>query len=69
MLSIAHTKSNSNAQAAVGEVGSPVDVARSYMKERPPWASPCFTTPNRAPFFMEDMPVSAGDNYLLYPKV
>lgn len=27
-------------QVAEGEAGSPVDMAKSYMQRRPPWASP-----------------------------
>ncbi|KAK4760061.1 hypothetical protein SAY87_023192 [Trapa incisa] len=27
-----------------GEIGSPVDLAKSFMKDRPSWTSPCFTS-------------------------
>lgn len=49
------------------EVGSPVDVARSYMRERPPWASPTEHVELRTPLtttvklFKERTPYSVTD--------
>ncbi|XP_039165942.1 uncharacterized protein LOC120292109 [Eucalyptus grandis] len=59
-----------------GETGSPVDVAKSYMSERPPWASPCFNTagqrcasPVRMQFSKEDTLFSIGGNPLSPSKL
>lgn len=56
-------------QVIEGEIGSPVDVAKSYMSARPPWASPCLNTagqrcasPVRMPFSKEDALFSIGGN-------
>ncbi|XP_071693664.1 protein KAKU4 [Rutidosis leptorrhynchoides] len=54
-------KSVTTPQATESEAGSPVDVAKSYMKARPPWASPLnlekSLTPS--PLFKEKMPYSS----------
>ncbi|XP_007011585.2 PREDICTED: protein KAKU4 isoform X2 [Theobroma cacao] len=54
---------------AEGETGSPVDVAKSYMRTRPPWASPSTknigfrsSSPIGMPLFKEDTPYSIGGN-------
>ncbi|KAI3412917.1 uncharacterized protein J3R85_016740, partial [Psidium guajava] len=59
-----------------GETGSPVDVAKSYMSARPPWASPCLNTagqrcasPVRMSFSEEDAPFSIGGNSSFPSKV
>ncbi|EOY29206.1 Uncharacterized protein TCM_036812 isoform 3 [Theobroma cacao] len=51
------------------ETGSPVDVAKSYMRTRPPWASPSTknigfrsSSPIGMPLFKEDTPYSIGGN-------
>jgi len=63
-------------QVTEGETGSPVDVAKSYMSERPPWASPCFNTagqrcasPVRMQFSKEDTLFSIGGNPLSPSKL
>ncbi|KAA8521419.1 hypothetical protein F0562_012089 [Nyssa sinensis] len=52
-----------------GEVGSPVDMARSYMRARPPWASPSIShidlktpSPVGIGIFKEEAPYSFGGN-------
>ncbi|KAK9052797.1 hypothetical protein SSX86_029427 [Deinandra increscens subsp. villosa] len=54
-------------QATEGEAGSPIDVAKSYMKARPPWSSPIdhnntltTTSPLAADLFKERTPFSSG---------
>ncbi|XP_022729032.1 protein KAKU4 isoform X2 [Durio zibethinus] len=58
-----------------GEAGSPVDMAKSYMQTRPPWASPStknieFRSPLPAglPLFKEETPYSIGGNSLFLSK-
>ncbi|KAK1438264.1 hypothetical protein QVD17_04070 [Tagetes erecta] len=60
-------KSVMTPQAAEGEAGTPVDVAKSYMKARPPWASPinhdkslATPSPLAADLFKERSPYSGG---------
>ncbi|KAI7757603.1 hypothetical protein M8C21_016494, partial [Ambrosia artemisiifolia] len=58
-------KSVTTPQAIEAEVGSPIDVAKSYMKARPPWASPInhsLTSPSplAADLFKERTPLSSG---------
>lgn len=56
-------------------VGSPVEVARSYMKEKAPWASPTkhveFRSPltTRMKLFKEGTPYSLNHDYLSSSKV
>lgn len=51
------------------EAGSPVDVARSYMKNKPPWASPKEHVELRTPLttttklFKEGTPYSANHEF------
>ncbi|KAJ4707691.1 protein KAKU4 isoform X1 [Melia azedarach] len=59
-----------------GEVGSPVDMAKSYMRTRPPWASPTVTpTEYRSPsltgiqLFKEETPYSTGYTSLTSSKM
>ncbi|KAE8700284.1 hypothetical protein F3Y22_tig00110557pilonHSYRG00151 [Hibiscus syriacus] len=54
-----------------GEVGSPMDMARSYMQTHPPWASPSknntdFRSPSSVAMslFKEEPPYSIGANFL-----
>lgn len=63
-------------QVIEGEVGSPVDMAKSYMRTRPPWASPTVTpTEYRSPsptgiqLFKEETPYSTGYTSLTSSKV
>ncbi|KAE8735928.1 COP9-signalosome 5B [Hibiscus syriacus] len=58
-------------QDVEGEVGSPMDMARSYMQTHPPWASPSknntdFRSPSSVamPLFKEETPYSIGANFL-----
>ncbi|XWS17924.1 hypothetical protein CRYUN_Cryun33cG0109900 [Craigia yunnanensis] len=58
-----------------GEAGSPVDMAKSYMRNRPPWASPStniieFRSPSPIgmPLFKEEIPFSVGGNSLSLSK-
>lgn len=53
------------------EVGSPVDMAKSYMQARPPWASPSLRrsgsrtpSPMAIDLFKEETPFSVGGNLL-----
>lgn len=64
------------AQVNEGEMGSPVDVAKLYMKDRPPWTSPCFTSeaqrsasPIGTRLFKDDELFSIGGNSLSSSKV
>lgn len=56
-------------------VGSPVDMARSYMKERPPWASPTEHVELRTPLtttmklFKERTPYSVTESVMSSSKV
>ncbi|KAL2548141.1 protein KAKU4-like [Forsythia ovata] len=45
------------------EVGSPVDMAKSYMKARPPWASPTKQIEARTPSTMTMEPFKEGTQY------
>lgn len=63
-------------QATDDELGSPVDMAKSYMQRRPPWASPSikhieFTSPSPVKIqpFGEETPYSVGDNSVSSTKV
>ena len=55
--------------------GSPVDMARSYMKERPPWASPTEHVELRTPLtttmklFKERTPYSVTEDILSSSQV
>lgn len=55
--------------------GSPVDMARSYMRERPPWASPTEHDESRTPLiatmklFKERTPYSVTEDVLSSSKV
>ncbi|XWS72841.1 hypothetical protein CRYUN_Cryun02cG0074600 [Craigia yunnanensis] len=58
-----------------GEAGSPVDMAKSYMRTRPPWASPSTNkiefrslSPIGIPLFKEETPYSIGGNSLSSSK-
>ncbi|PPR98337.1 hypothetical protein GOBAR_AA22323 [Gossypium barbadense] len=58
-----------------GEAGSPVDMAKTYMRTRPPWASPStnnieFRSPSPlgVPLFKEETPYSFGGKYLSSSK-
>ncbi|XVE53463.1 hypothetical protein DITRI_Ditri03aG0005400 [Diplodiscus trichospermus] len=58
-----------------GEAGSPVDIAKSYMQSRPPWASPSMNnikfrspSPIGMPLFKEETPYSIGGNSLSLSK-
>lgn len=52
------------------EGSSPVDVARSYMKDRPPWASPTKNIELRTPTTLkEGIPISVGHDSLSLSKV
>ncbi|KAK8513470.1 hypothetical protein V6N12_052658 [Hibiscus sabdariffa] len=57
-----------------GEVGSPVDMAKSYMQTCPSWASPCknntdFRFPSVAmPLFKEEPPYSIGGSFMYSSK-
>ncbi|GMI81557.1 hypothetical protein HRI_001824900 [Hibiscus trionum] len=58
-----------------GEVGSPVDLAKSYMQTCPPWASPSknntdfrFPSSVAMPLFKEEPPYSIGGNFLYSSK-
>ncbi|OWM77263.1 protein KAKU4 [Punica granatum] len=59
-----------------GQTGSPVDVAKSYMKDRPPWTSPCFNSeaeksvsPIGIRLFKDDEPLSIGGNSLSSSRI
>ncbi|CAA2983558.1 KAKU4-like isoform X2 [Olea europaea subsp. europaea] len=55
---------NSTVPANIGsEVGSPVDMAKSYMKVRPPWASPTKQIEVRTPSTMMMEPFKEGTRY------
>lgn len=63
-------------QFAEGQAGSPVDMAKSYMRARPLWSSPSpahieTTTPSPSgvQLFKEDTPYSFGRNSLSSSKV
>jgi hypothetical protein len=63
-------------QATEGEMGSPVDLAKSYMRERPPWASPSTNhIPLQSPpsmgkeLFVEATPFSVSGKSLCQSKV
>ncbi|KAI6679144.1 hypothetical protein NL676_033025 [Syzygium grande] len=67
---------NATPSVIEGETGSPVDIAKSYMSARPPWASPCFNTaeqrcasPVRMQFSKEDTLFSIGGNSLSPSKL
>jgi len=54
--------------------GSPVDVAKSYMRTRPPWASPSIDqpksrTPSGVQLFKEETPYLLGNNSAPSSKV
>lgn len=54
--------------------GSPVDVAKSYMRTRPPWASPSIDhpnskTPSGVQLFKEETPYLLGNNSTPSSKV
>ncbi|XVF35750.1 hypothetical protein REPUB_Repub18cG0173100 [Reevesia pubescens] len=58
-----------------GQAGSPVDMAKSYMQTRPPWASPSTeniefrsSSPIGRPLFKEETPYSIGSNFLSSSK-
>ncbi|KAL4317984.1 hypothetical protein GQ457_18G000460 [Hibiscus cannabinus] len=58
-----------------GEAGSPVDMAKTYMQTRPPWASPATNDiefrsppPFGVPLFKEETPYSIGGKYLSSSK-
>ncbi|KAK8660530.1 hypothetical protein V6N13_051456 [Hibiscus sabdariffa] len=58
-----------------GEAGSPVDMAKTYMQTRPPWASPAMNDiefrsppPFGVPLFKEETPYSIGGKYLSSSK-
>eukprot|EP00257_Ricinus_communis_P020792 XP_015580123.1 protein KAKU4 [Ricinus communis] len=59
-----------------GDVGSPVDLAKSYMRARPPWASPSMRniqslspSPVGIQLFKEETPYSFGRNSLPISKL
>ncbi|KAJ9702175.1 hypothetical protein PVL29_004085 [Vitis rotundifolia] len=58
-----------------GEAGSPVDMAKSYMRTRPPWASPSMSNELKTPsptgmhLFKEETPYSLGRNSLSSSKL
>ncbi|KAK8343240.1 hypothetical protein V6Z12_A07G001700 [Gossypium hirsutum] len=63
------------AHSVEGEAGSPVDMAKTYMRTRPPWASPStnnieFRSPSPlgVPLFKEETPYSFGGKYLSSSK-
>ncbi|KAH1132018.1 hypothetical protein J1N35_003396 [Gossypium stocksii] len=63
------------AHSVEGEAGSPVDMAKTYMRTRPPWASPStnnieFRSPSPlgVPLFKEETPYSIGGKYLSSSK-
>ena len=63
-------------QVVEDEVGSPVDMAKLYMRTRPLWASPTFKngefnslSPAGAHLFREETPYSFGGNSLSSSKV
>ncbi|XP_043721714.1 uncharacterized protein LOC122669102 [Telopea speciosissima] len=69
---------NSTMQLSVaeGDVGSPVDVAKSYMRARPPWASPSLShggsqtpSPIEARLFSDETPFGLGDQILSSSKM
>lgn len=55
------------------DAGSPVDVAKSYMRARPPWASPSKDISPPSPLgiqlFKENAPHLINKNSILSPKV
>lgn len=67
---------SSVSHATDDELGSPVDMAKSYMQRRPPWASPSikhieFTSPSPVKIqpFGEETPYSVGDNSVSSTKL
>ncbi|XP_039018747.1 protein KAKU4-like isoform X2 [Hibiscus syriacus] len=59
-----------SAHSIEGEAGSPVDMAKTYMRTRPPWASPAMNNiefrsprPFGVPLFKEETPYSIGGKY------
>ncbi|XP_065849148.1 protein KAKU4 isoform X2 [Euphorbia lathyris] len=57
-----------------GEIGSPVDLAKSYMRERPPWASPSHIQLTSPPLmgtqlFKEDTPYLHSSNSVSASKL
>ncbi|GMI94777.1 hypothetical protein HRI_003147000 [Hibiscus trionum] len=63
------------AHSIEGEAGSPVDMAKTYMRTRPPWASPAMNDiefksppPFGVPLFKEETPYSIGGKYLSSSK-
>ncbi|CAK7354216.1 unnamed protein product [Dovyalis caffra] len=63
---------NTAPHAAEGEVGSPVDLAKSYMRARPPWGSPSTNVsplPVGKELFKEATPFSVSGNSLFTSKL
>ncbi|KAE8687503.1 COP9-signalosome 5B [Hibiscus syriacus] len=65
-----------SAHSIEGEAGSPVDMAKTYMRTRPPWASPAMNNiefrsprPFGVPLFKEETPYSIGGKYSSSSKV
>lgn len=63
-------------QVNEGELGSPVDMAKSYMQTRPPWASPSANhiecgspSPTGIQLFKEETPYSTGYTSFTSSKV
>ena len=63
-------------QATEDQVGSPADMAKSYMQARPPWASPSAKhvelkspSPIGMQLFVEETPFSIGGNSASSSKV
>lgn len=61
-------------QVVDDKVGSPVDMAKVYMRTRPLWASPTFKdgeykSPSPTHLFKEETPYSIGGNALSSSKV
>ncbi|XP_039055046.1 protein KAKU4-like [Hibiscus syriacus] len=64
------------AHSIEGEAGSPVDIAKTYMRTRPPWASPAlndieFRSPRLfgVPLFKGETPYSIGGKHLSSSKL
>ncbi|KAE8671412.1 COP9-signalosome 5B [Hibiscus syriacus] len=64
------------AHSIEGEAGSPLDMAKTYMRTHPPWASPALNDiefrsqrPFGVPLFKEETPYSIGGKYLSSSKV